>query len=264
MDRQRAIEVLWPLDQPREHTPEVEEALRFLEGDPGVRDFFRRDAALAERLARTDVSEEAPSALRERILAAVGEPLQTVEVVQDGRFAPDSTFGKPGWRHVFAGAAAIVLLTLGTILSSMVNGTFTIEDDRFVEDFVRTASSQPVHPDESALTDPVVERFYERELGIPIRPVRLENAVMTRALVCVIAGERGSMMEYDLQGTRVAYYRIPDSGDRFDPVDLKVTSEGGYRVARWRDGDFTHAIVADVPGRKMRDLAIEEFDSSRY
>lgn len=262
MDRQKAIEILWPLDQPREHTPEVEEALRLLEEDQGVRDFFRRDAALAQRLARTDVSEEAPSALKERIVAAVGEPVQSVEVVSDERFAPDSTFGKPGWRHAMAVAAAITLLALGTILSSVVNGKFAIEDEYFVADFVRTASSQPITPDEGALSDPFVERFYERELGVPIRPVRFENAVITRAVVCVIEGERGSMVEYDLEGTRLAYYRIPDSVDRFKPVDLKVTSEGGYRVARWRDGDFTHALVADIPGREMRDLAIEEFASS--
>lgn len=261
MNRDKAIEILWPLDQPREHTPEVEAALRLLEEDAAVRAFFQRDAALAERLARTDLSDEAPPALVERIRAAMAEPAQSVEVIVDERFAEDSTFGKPGWRHVFAAAAAIVLLALGSVLSTVVNGTFSIEDDFFVEDFVRTASAEPIIPDEGALSDPVVVGFYERELGVPIRPVRLEDGVLTRAIVCVIEGERGAMVEYDIDGTRLAHYRIPASEGRVDPVDLKVTGEGGYKVARWRDGEFTHALVADMSGPAIRDLAVYKFSN---
>lgn len=259
MDREKAIEILWPLDQPREHTPEVEAALRLLEEDEAVRAFFQRDAALAERLARTDLSEEAPAALMERIQAAMTESAQPVEVLVDERFAEDSTFGRPGWRHAFAAAAAIVLLALGTFLSTVVNGTFSLDDDLFVDDFIRTASAQPIIPDEGSLSDPVVVGFYERELGMPIHPVQLDDGVMTRAIVCVIEGERGAMVEYDIDGTRLAHYQIPASEGRVDPVDLKVTAEGGYKVARWRDGDFTHALVADMSGTEIRDLAVYEF-----
>jgi anti-sigma factor RsiW len=283
MDRERAIEILWPLDQPRKHTIEVEEALRFLEEDEAVRAYFERDAALGRRLQRTDISEDAPPELRARILAALAEDLNadswseatllagtssdhddSAEPVIDSRFAPGSTFGRPGWRHALAAAAAIVLLAIGSTLSSLVGGRFALDDNEFVADFVRTASAQPVTPGRSSLSDGSVSSFYVRELGVPIRPVSVEDGEMTRAVVCVIEGERGSMIEYDMDGTRLAHYRIPARQGRLDPVDLKVTDEGGYKVARWRDGEFTHALVADVSSREMRDLAIDVFKSSEY
>jgi hypothetical protein len=94
-----------------------------------------------------------------------------------------------------------------------------------------------------------------------ITPVRLEEAEITRATVCVLDGENASMVEYEIGGVRLAHYRIPHDG-RVAPqaaIRVELFSESGVQVARWHDGQFENALVAELPAERLARLAEERF-----
>lgn len=146
-----------------------------------------------------------------------------------------------------AAAATLLLLLGGQFLASRYGRTSDTE--RFATDFVRTAAVEFHQP---GLDVRQVGGFYERQLGRNIVPVALHQAPVTRATVCDLDGELGSMIEYDLGGTRLVHYRIPlDSSRAGSPVagaPAVVDSKRGVQVAHWADGDFEHALVSRVPG----------------
>jgi hypothetical protein len=263
---ERVREVLWPLDRPRSHVPEEEAARDHLTLCSHCRSFFLRDAEIA-RLLRglgTEVSVRPSLNLRlsvARSLAKSGlaEPagLPGPVVVEIPVSKRRSTFG--GKRAEFAAAAvAVLLMGGGQILASRYGAG--PDTARFSTDFVRTAAVDFDHP---GLDVRQIGAFYERELGRHVEPVALYQATVTRATVCDLRGELGSMIEYDLDGTRLVHYRIPlDSSLSDSPVagaSVSVDSKSGVQVAHWADADFEHALVSRVPGDYLAWLAENRF-----
>jgi hypothetical protein len=157
-----------------------------------------------------------------------------------------------------AAAIAVLLLGGGQLLASRFDGG--PDTARFSADFVRTAAVDFDHP---GLDVRQVGGFYERELGRNIVPVALHEAPVTRATVCDLRGDLGSMIEYDLGGTRLVHYRIPrDSGRSGAPLAESaavVNSKGGVQVVHWTDGEFEHALVSRAPGDYLAWLAESRF-----
>jgi len=268
---ERTREVLWPLDRPRNHLLEEEAARSHLTRCDECRAFFLRDAELAQLLRR--VSEGIAVASTPGLRMAVAEALASQRWLDAVRDVEESSAGPPadlvdlapetsrprprGWRSALAAAAAaILLLGGGHVLSDRYDtGSYT---DRFAADYVRTAA---VDFEQSGLDVRQIGQFYEREMGRVIVPVVLHEAPVTRATVCDLRGDLGSMIEYDLEGTRLVHYRVPleDGGQRMEQNGVTVDSRRGVQVVHWADGDFEHALVSEAPADYLKWLAEKRF-----
>lgn len=269
---ERTREVLWPLDRPRNHLPEEEAARSHLTGCRECRAFFLRDAELAQLLHR--VGEGIAVAPTPGLRMAVAEALASQRWLDAVFDVEESSAGSPpadlvelapeknrqrfrGWRaKLAAAAAAVLLLGGGHVLADRYDaGSYS---DRFAADYVRTAA---VDFDQSGLDVSQIGQFYEREIGRVIVPVVLYEAPVTRATVCDLRGDRGSMIEYDLEGTRLVHYRIPleRGGGRMEPLDVTVASRRGVQVAHWTDSAFEHALVSEAPAGYLKWLAEKRF-----
>ncbi|MFQ5746924.1 MAG: hypothetical protein ACE5HF_06850 [Gemmatimonadota bacterium] len=240
----RARELLWPLNRPRGHVPEEEEAKAHVAGCDACRAFFQRDAELDRLLARQRLAAQAPAELRERLFDALARERTSRPVT----VSPARPRRRPGW----AAAAAIAVLAAGLVF--LRGGPDRIEGGRkFANDYVRATMDDM---EVASLDSATIARFYMQELGHSVVPVRLAGAPMVKASVCLVNGERGSMIEYDLGGSRLAHYRIPAdaSGDGADRTDPVFSSELGLQVVRWFDGEFENALVSDVSGDRLAGL----------
>ena len=263
---ERVREVLWPLNRPRSHVPEEEAARAHLSGCDGCRGFFMRDAEITRLLHRLgDGLAMAPApGLRLSVARALAEGVRTASPGTEELTVIETPF--PERRRRLSGrradlaAAAIAILLLGSgqvVASRYDEGSDT---GRFAADFVRTAAVDFDHP---GLDVQQVGAFYVRKLGRRVEPVALHQAPVTRATVCDLKGDLGSMIEYDLGGTRLVHYRIPLDASRSDaPVaraPVSVESRRGVQVAHWTDGDFEHALVSRAPGDYLAWLALNRF-----
>jgi anti-sigma factor RsiW len=240
-------EILWPQDRPRSLHPQEELARTHLAACAGCREFFGRDARLGRRLSLlgSGAMETAPEALQGRVRREL-------------RDASPSTSSRRwrAWRsEVLAAAAAVTLLAGGLTLSQHFRDLTGPE--KFAKDYRRTAVAQVVQP---GLDPEAVTLFYERELGLRIQPVSLTEAKLSRATVCLLEGEKGSMVEYDYGGARLAHYRIPEQPeDRAVSSGIELRSRNGVQVVLWHDGAFEHALVSEIPQARLGRLAEESF-----
>ncbi len=258
----RARELLWPLDRPRRHGLEEEQARGHVAGCPACRAFFIRDAGVA-RLLRDlgdGLEVSTPSTLRSSIAMALAHPGTSSArpvVVEIPRREP-RTWGSGRGAQIAAAAAAALLLAAGQVISSRYGDR--ADTARFAADFLRTAAVEVEPP---GLDVRRVGAFYERELGRHIEPVALHQAPVTRATVCDLSGDLGSMVEYDLAGTRLVHYRIPLDRDRASSADpsapVAVDSAHGVQVAHWADADFQHALVSTASADYLAWLAEHRF-----
>ena len=265
----RVREILWPLDRPRSHVPEEEAAREHLTGCFSCRVFFLRDAEISRMLRRLGEGAEitATSGLRLSVARALSVASgRTVAEPSDGAVIEIAVAERPsrlrGRRQEFtAAAAALLLLVGGQYLASRYGGG--LDTARFATDFVRTAA---VDFDRPGLDVRQIGEFYQVELGRNIVPVALHQAPVTRATVCDLEGELGSMIEYDLGGTRLVHYRFPlDASRAGSPVagaPVSVDSKRGVQVAHWADGDFEHALVSRAPGDYLVWLAENRFSQT--
>ncbi len=220
---ERVREILWPLDRPRSHVPDEEAARDHLTRCDDCRAFFLRDAEVSRLLHRLGEGmeiEPTPGlrlsvarslAVTHRLGVAGDRGAAVIEIPVAER--------PPGFRggraELVAAAAALLLLLGGQFLASRYG--VSPDTSRFTADFVRTAA---VDFDRPGLDVRQIGGFYERELGRNIVPVALDEAPVTRATVCDLSGDLGSMIEYDLGGTRLVHYRIPLDASRVDSPEV--------------------------------------------
>ncbi len=243
-------ELLWPPDGPRRQVAEEEAARAHLSNCPGCRAFFVHDAELTGRLRRLGENIEAHAP--RRLEVGVGRALGGIVPVERRRW------GSSRGAQIAAAAAAVMLLAAGQIFASRYGDS--PDTSRFTADFVRTAA---VDFEQPGLDIRQVGSFYREELGREIVPVALHQAPVTRATVCDLRGDLGSMVEYDLEGTRLVHYRIPldvaRSGAPRAGDPIAVDSKKGVQVAHWTDGEFEHALVSRAPADYLEWLAENRF-----
>lgn len=253
---EEARRLLWPRDLPREHSEGVERARRHLEECGDCRAFFRRDEALAGAVRRHGGrTVGAPKELRERVYDALArERTFRASSAEGGVRGLLRSFASRGARAV-AAAAFLVAVVLATVLLTDGSGA----GDEYVQDF----ASRAVEEDVIRTSDPVdVTRFFMREMGMSLPPVALEDAELSRAMICLIRGERAAMVEYEWRGHTVAHYRLPLSGGARPAsagTRLRTAAERGVHVVRWQDGEFEHAVVSELPDEELLRLVRSRF-----
>lgn len=156
---------------------------------------------------------------------------------------------------VLAAAAVVPLALLGTWWA--LNGRS--QGGAFVADFMsRAVEADVVESPDSAS----VSNLFMREFGVDILPVAVERARVSRAMVCLIRGQRAAMVEYLVDGKTVAHYRIPLTGSVMPrSQEVSTASDQGIQVASWTDDRFEHALVSELPEEILSRLARQQFAS---
>lgn len=258
-----ARELLWPLDELRAATDDEAEARAHLASCEPCRAFFTRDAALAAALGRADVAAPAPPALIARIADHLrAEPGESEGSGSEGGLEAArriSSRRRPGrglgaWLAPLAAAAAISVAAIGLLRVGPED-----VDALYVASYLdRDAESTVVSTSDADQA----YQFFMRELGVPVSPVLFGEGRVNRAMICLIDGERTAMVEYELDGHMVAHYRGPITSEDGGGA-LHSATEDGVCVVRWSDGEFQHALVADIPEDELRGIAVRQFAALR-
>lgn len=256
MDRltcEQVREALWPLERPRMHTEGEADARAHVASCATCQAFFRRDARLSRRLEGAGLRVPCPDHLREGVAAAVDRAASTPDLGtrRGGPAGGGSRLrrARPAIPWMIA-AATIVLASLGLLQP----GPRDLEA-AFVQDYRTRAAGQ------TAIESPDIDRiaaFFLQEVGFEAEPVMIASGSFTRAEVCYIDGQRAARVEYEIDGHAVAHYRVPVSAGPTTARAHTSTTEG-VCVVRWSDGEFDHALVADMPESDLAVLARREF-----
>lgn len=244
-DCERTRELLWPLDRPRKVDPGVEEARAHLEECVDCRAFFERDAALGRRLRGTRLGTDAPAGLRARAIAAIeAEPA----------FAARSALVRRAARWTVA-AAALLVAAVG--LSRLGLGVASAEAS-YIADY--QSHMDEIVPDGGPDLAQTYE-FFMSEFGVPVTPVTFDAGTANRAMICLIDGRRVATVEYELDGHKIAHYRVPVSESALGLGELRSATKDDLCIIRWADGEFEHALVSDMEEVRLRQVAVERFSA---
>lgn len=246
----QAREILWPLEGPRALASGESEARTHLESCAECQLFFERDARLTKALRSGSDAVPAPPELRERIFDALARERTLKGAGQSGSAEPTST-GR--WTHLLRVAAALVMILAAALLWLRPETDSRLATpEAYVDDFMQLAALDVTPRD--FFDSLAVAHFYMQQLGRRIVPVPLDGASVTRAMICQLEGRRGAMIEYDVDGMRLAHYRIPVERGT-ETTRPRLSSEMGVHVVRWRDGEYEHALVSELPGDRLVELA---------
>lgn len=241
-------ERLWPLDELRAVVEGEGDARAHLEGCSDCQAFFRRDGALTSRLRSVEPGAQAPAEFRERLMAALAQ----AEMAQPGERAWPGRLSRAA--PLIAVAATMLIAALGLLRLAPQS-----LDALYVEAY------QEGDPEEMVLWAPEGDQAYEffmRELGLPVTPVIFAEGRVKRAVICLIEGRRTAVIEYELDGHTVAHYRSPIASEDGGGA-MHSATEDGVCVVRWSDGEFEHALVADIPEEELRVIAELQFAALR-
>lgn len=256
---EEARRILWPLDRPREFVGGEEDARAHLGECESCRAFFDADSELTAVLGRYGGGAKAPKALRERILVAIGseerrstrEPSTRAGASGNGQTRQSESHGRGA-----VGLIAATVLLVSLPVAFLIARNAEPAEDLFVQDYLRRAVEENVleSPDAAA-----VSRFFMNELGVAVTPTHMEDARMTRAMVCLLRSQRAAMVEYRLGEHTVAHYMLPRDERSVGLTVLLTESQRGVQVAAWSDAEFEHALVSDLPESELAQLASSEF-----
>lgn len=257
IDCREARRALWPGDSLRLSDERVEAALAHADECESCSGFLDRDRRVAALVRDSMPRTEAPRELRERLYTALA------------RERAGET-GRSKWRGRGAWKVATALFLGGLALAGAGRWLIGHGDARspasaFAEDYLRRAVEQDV------LVTSDRERvgaFFARELGISAQPPRLPGYEVKRAVICLMNGRRGGVVEYTSGGKSLSYYVLPDEGDgtglphEFDARRIEWGSERptaaaarGLGVATWRDGEHQHALVGNLSPETLEEIA---------
>jgi len=253
---EQALETLWPpTESGRFESPELTAAREHVEQCTACQAFLCRDDNLGKRLRELDTVGSA--SLSEACRAKLQQLLKSDSV--DSEAYSEVTFIQlrrrirwPAWTEGIAAAAAIVLIAGGLAISRSIGAPLT--DGAFTTDFIRT---ELPGLESGGVTPTQVAAFYAKQFGERMDPARLLDAHVTRVTVCVVQGNRGAMVEYELGGERLVYYQLPLDGRRA-PSHLHSGQVGELNVARWGDDRSEHVLVSSLPVENL-----EEYDQAR-
>lgn len=255
-DAQRA---LWPLEGPREDSRETSRAQAHLDGCDRCQLFFERDRVVGELLHRLRREVRAPVRLRERVTDALA--LERVRRRDEAALPVGGRGVRRWWGPVGVMLSAAAALVLGLVLGSPSGQPVELtRPAHFANDYLRLAIQEEVTS--PTVDSATVTAFFLRELGRGLAPVPVPAASVTRAMVCLLDGRRGAMVEYDLGGTRMAHYRVPRPvSGREEAREPEVSVEMGLAVVRWTESEYEHALVGPIEPAQLRQLAQARFVS---
>lgn len=260
MDCREVFRILWPADALRLGDEEVAAALEHAADCEKCSAFLEEDRRIAEFVRESVPRVRAPRDLRERLFTALAR--------ERAGAAAAPLRGRRTRRSL--AVATLVLAGLGVgVFGHWVAVRVqrpTSAAAAFAEDYLRRIVEQETLES----SDPQqIAAFFARELGEAMSPPRLPDFELRRALICMLNGHRGGVVEYRSAGLHLSHYLVPLAENPLSqPADLDVrnfedgmlppaalANEQGLAVATWWDGRHQHALVGNLPAEKLRRLA---------
>ena len=125
----------------------------------------------------------------------------------------------------------------------------------FFEDYLRRAVGQ----DHIVTSDPdEIGRFLARELGMQLRPIRLEGLELQGAEICLLEGRRGAMIIYKKNGASISHYLVPREGAQPREPALSMDCCGSTSetpVVTWSTRQLEQALVGEISPEQLLSLA---------
>jgi anti-sigma factor RsiW len=201
--------------------------------------------AVGEAVRESAPREHAPAEVRDRLFAALAHARAGVQ---------------PGRRHhagnwLLVGAAAL-LVTLGGafLVDRLTRHPSGDASAALAEDHARAIGQAHM-----ASTDPTeVENWLAGQVHFAMQVPVLPGASLRGARIGVFDGRRGAVMEYDVDGTAVSYFVVPNelgSPDARSPMRFDHTTRAGYHVVSWREPGLLHAMVGNLSASQLVTLA---------
>jgi anti-sigma factor RsiW len=241
----RARRLLWPDAGPRAASPDVIDAQEHLAACTSCQAFIADMRAVGDATRESAPREQAPAEVRARLFAALAHARAGMQ--------PRRRRHARNWLLV---ATAVVLITLG--------GTFLADgltrhpsDDAIAalaEDHARAVGEAHI-----ASTDPAeVETWVAAQVHFAMQVPVLPGATLRGARVSVFDGRRGAVVEYDVDGTRLSYFVVPNgpvTSDASSPMRFDRTARTGYHVVSWREPGLLHAMVGNLSASQLETFA---------
>lgn len=251
---------LWPADSPRLSDSQIEAALEHGEVCPGCRSFLEDDRRIARLISESVPRARAPQALRERLYTALA---------RERAGSPGAPARRRSDRRPKLAAILLLAGVLLAVAGNWMMGHVRSESPAagFAEDYLRRVVEE-AEMVTSNRND--VAAFFARELGIAAAPPDVPGYEMRKAIICLMNGRRGGVVEYEGDGGRVSFYIIPLQADdgtqhlhRLDarlvsePMEVRpgMAAERGLGVATWYDREHQHALVGGLPPQRLKEMA---------
>jgi anti-sigma factor RsiW len=112
----------------------------------------------------------------------------------------------------------------------------------------RLASSRPSE----------VANWLARQVHFAMLVPILPGASLRGARISVLDGRRAAIVEYDVDGTALSYFVVPNESPSFDagtPMRFEHTARMGYHVISWREPGLLHAMVGNLPEAQLMTFA---------
>ncbi len=252
MDCQDARAGLWPPEKPRLVGAQVAEARAHVADCPECAEFFDQDRALLEMYDRLR-SETAPREVRERVFDTLAAARWDTRGSHGTAREPVGASWKRTavWSLVLAGSLA----TIGVVEFRSDVPPELADGAMFVEDYLRRAVGQ----DHIVTSDPdEIGRFLARELGMQLRPIRLEGLELQGAEICLLEGRRGAMIIYKKNGASISHYLVPREGAQPREPALSMDCCGATSqtpVVTWSTRQVEQALVGEISPEELLSLA---------
>lgn len=243
----RARHLLWPDAGPRALNEEIEHARAHLAECQWCRRFFEEGQALADEVRHLARNIQAPSAVRERVFAA----LATARSSPRGAGAQSRKVRRVG-AAVLIGAAAVGALWLGW--GRVRPLPWAPETSTLVEDHLRSLDQDAV----DASAPAVVEQWLGRRVPFAVHVPDLPGAALEGARLCFLHGRQGAVVRFRVDGRLVSYYVMPwGQAEAAEPApsDFREAADAGYNVVTWRRAGLVYALVGDLPRERLAQLA---------
>ena len=239
----RARRLLWPDGGPRAATEDIVAAREHASRCPLCRQFLEEMRRLSDRIRQAVPRPEAPVDVRDRLFKAIARARI------DGREGAATRR-----RRLWSALAAAGLLAGGTWLAVSAVSERTPGPDplgAIAQDHLRSQR----HPGLASADSLEVARWLGERVPFPVAIPLFPDGRVTGARLLLANGQSGAVVDYLIGGRPLSYYILPAAGGGSRSENIRVTSRAGYRIAVWEDGGLTHALVAELPGRKLVELA---------
>ena len=248
----RARRLLWPDAGPRPASPDVIDAQRHLVTCAACQRFLTEVRGVGEVIHELAPREQAPAEVRERLFA-------TLARARAGMQPHRRSHARYGL--LLAGAVLVVILG-ATLLGHRLTRQHAVDTiAALAEEHARGfGETRIVSADPSK-----VEAWLSGQVHFGVRVPSLPGASLRGARISVFDGRRGAVMEYDVAGTPMSYFVIPNEPEvpvaresmRFDHA-----ARAGYQVVSWREPGLLHAMVGTLSPSQLLTLAkacVEQF-----
>ncbi len=258
MDCAQVRRVLWPADALRVSDEQVARALEHAQGCAKCTRFLEEDRQVAALIRENVPRLRAPRQLRERLFTALAR--------ERAGAAPRRELIRRPRRLAAATMLVLAGLAVGTLGHWLMHNREPISPAAaFAEDYLRRVVEQETLKSADRAE---IAAFFARELAVSMPPPEIPGFQIRRAVICMLGGRRGGVVEYSSPSNQVSYYLVPiGDGELAAPSTLDVrllegrlglpaslATEWGLSVATWRDGLHQHAVVGNLDPEELRKL----------